>query len=461
MRLQLNPKLVVSIVYVSAMFMAAMDATIVNVALAAISHEFQIPPSATNGINAGYLIGVAMFLPMAGWLGDHFGTKRIFLMALGIFTLASVFCGASNQLATLNWFRVIQGIGGGLLTPMGMAMLFRSFPPEERVKVSRSLVFPIAVAPVLGPIVGGFLAQQLSWRWVFYIHLPFGMIALLFGWLFLVEHKEPAAGRLDLPGFLPATPGFALVMYALIQGSSKGWGSPAILATGIGGIILLGALVLVELRVKEPLLDLGLLSERLFRKMSIISSLAAAGLVGMLFIFPLMYQNILHASPLDSGLITFPEALGLMVASRVMPWSYQRLGARPVISLGLGGAIPVFVLLSMVGSETDPWLVRILFFSVGLFLGHAVVAAQFLAFHHITAVSMGRATTLFNVQNRIGQALGVVLLAGLLGAFGTDVLEATGVQQPLLVAYRFALLGAAAFLLAALFFGLRIQKADV
>jgi EmrB/QacA subfamily drug resistance transporter len=400
-----------------------------------------------------------VFLPMAGWLGDRFGTKRIFLMALGMFTFASALCGISNQMATLNWFRVFQGVGGGLLTPMGMAMLFRTFAPEERVKISRSLVFPIAVAPALGPIIGGFLVQHLSWRWVFYINIPFGMMALLFGFRFLIEHKEPAAGRLDLPGFLLSAPGFAMLMYALIQGSSKGWGSPIILGAGICGVTLLGALVLVELRVKEPLLDLGLLSDRLFRKMSIISSLAAAGLVGMIFIFPLMYQNILHASPLDSGLITFPEALGLMIASRVMPWSYKWLG-RSIISLGLGCAIPVFVLLSMVGPKTDPWLIRALFFSVGFFLGHAVVATQFLAFHNITATSMGRATTLFNVQNRIGSALGVVLLAGLLGAFGTRTAGITGGESPLLFAYQSALRGSAVFLLVALFFGLWIRKMD-
>jgi hypothetical protein len=248
-------------------------------------------------------------------------------------------------------------------------------------------------------------------------------------------------------------------MYALIRGSSKGWGAPVILGTGICGIVFLGALVWVELRVKDPLLDLRLLSDRLFQRMSMIGSLTAAGLMGLLFIFPLMYQNLLDASPLDSGLTTFPEALGLMIASRVMPRVYRRLGARWVVALGLGGAIPVFLLLSMVGLETDPWLIRSLFFSVGLCLGHTVVAAQFLAFQNISAASMGRATTLFNVQNRIGSALGVVSLASLLGAFGHP-LGASGLEQPVFVAYRFALRGSVVFLLAALFVGLGIRKTE-
>lgn len=458
MRIKLNPKLVVSIVYVTAMFMAAMDGTIVNVALPTISNQFQIPPSATSGINVGYLVSIAVFLPMAGWLGDRFGTKKIFLIALSMFTFASFLCGFANNLQTLNLFRIFQGAGGGLLTPVGMAMLFRTFSPEERPKVSRSLVLPIAIAPAVGPIIGGLLVQQLSWRYVFYINIPLGIITLLFGYIYLIEHKEPEAGLLDLPGFLLSAPGFSMLMYALIQGSTKGWSSPIILGTGFCGLILVCCLVLVELKAKKPMLDLRLLSDGLFRKMSVISLFAIAGLLGMLFIFPLMYQNTVNASPLESGLITFPEAIGLMLASRVMPWSYKKLGARLVISIGLLCAIVIFILLSMASPETNTWLLRILFLNVGFFLGHAVVAVQFLTFNNITSASMGRATTLFNVQNRIGSALGVVVIASLLGAFTTSTIGSS--QQPI-VAYRIALLGCAAFLLIALIFALCIRKADV
>ena len=231
MKIKLNLKIVVSIVYVTAMFMAAMDGTIVNVALPTISNQFHIPPSATSGINVGYLVSIAVFLPMAGWLGDRFGTKKIFLIALSIFTFASVLCGFASNLLALNLFRVFQGAGGGLLTPVGMAMLFRTFSPEERPKVSRSLVLPIAIAPAIGPIIGGILVQQLSWRWVFFINLPLGIITLLFGFMFLVEHKESEAGEIDLPGFLLSAPGFSMLMYALIQGSSIGWSSPIIVGT--------------------------------------------------------------------------------------------------------------------------------------------------------------------------------------------------------------------------------------
>lgn len=460
MKIRLDPKAAVAIVYITAMFMTVMDGTIVNVALPAISHEFRIPPQAASGVNVGYLVSIAVFLPLAGWLGDRFGTKRTFLIAVGIFTCASALCGFADTLPMLNLFRVLQGAGGGLLTPVGMAMLFRTFPPAERLQVSRSLIIPIAIAPVVGPVVGGFLVEQLSWQWVFYINVPLGVLTLLFGLLFLPEHKEAAAGRLDLPGFLLSVPGFSLLMYALIQGPAQGWRSPVILGTGFCGFILVCLLVLAELRVKAPMLDLRLLSDRQYRTISIISLLNAAGLTGLIFIFPLMYQNVLKASALESGLVTCPKALGMMLASRVMPWSYKRFGARPVISAGLLGAILIVALLSMTGPATTPWSFRTLFFGIGFFLGHVGVTVQFLAFRDITSASMGRATTLFNVQNRIGAALGVVSLAGFLGAFSTGSAGGTGVEQPHLEAYQVALLGSAAFLSAALPFALRIRQAD-
>ncbi|AOH52971.1 MFS transporter [Peribacillus muralis] len=457
--MQLDPKLVVSIVYVIAMFMVSMDGTIVNVILPTISKEFNIEPSSTSGINIGYLVSLAVFLPVAGWLGDRFGTKKIFLMALGVFTVASLLCGFANDLQTLNLFRVLQGAGGGILTPVGMALLFRTFSPKERPKVSRSLVLPIAFAPAIGPIVGGFFAEQLSWRWSFYINVPFGILVLLFGLLFLKEHKEPSAGRLDLPGFLLSAAGFSMLMYALNVGPTKGWVSPVVLYTGIAGAVLVCLFILHELRVDKPMLDLRLLSDRLFRTLGIISLFSMAGLLGMLFVFPLMYQSSLHASALESGLTTFPEALGLMVSSRLMPWTTKKMGIHQVIRIGLLGTIVIFTLISLVGPTANPWFLRALLFSIGICLGHTVVAVQFSTFTNINSASMGRATTLFNVQNRIGSAIGVAILASIIGAVGTGT-GANGGLEVHLASYQFALLGSAFFLVAALMFALRLRKDD-
>ncbi|ASS75851.1 MFS transporter [Tumebacillus algifaecis] len=456
----LNPKRIVPILYVVAMFMVAMDGTIVNVALRTISADFEVPTSASSTINVGYLVSLALVLPVAGWLGDRFCTKRMFLLAIGLFTAASALCGFANSLGALTCFRIMQGAAGGLLTPIGMAMLFRTFPPQERVKLSRYLVLPIALAPALGPILGGFLVDQFSWRWGFYVNIPVGILALLFGWFFLREHVEPTVGKLDLPGFLLSAPGFAMIVYALIQGSVRGWSSPEILGAGILGLLFITALIFVELRVSQPMLDLRLLRERLFQTTGLISLFIAAGLLGMLYVFPLMYQDVLHASALDAGMITFPEALGLMVSSQLVPLIYPRLGPRRQIILALSCAAATFVLLSWVGPASNPWIIRTMMFGAGFFLGQAVGAVQIASFSNIPGASMGRASTLFTVQNRLGSAMGLAVLATLLALVGTSTVDLSDVAQPNLTAYRVAMFGAAGFLLIGLLFAFRIRPTD-
>ncbi len=177
--------------------------------------------------------------------------------------------------------------------------------------------------------------DQMSWRWAFYINLPFGIMALLFGLLFLKEHIEKSAGRFDYLGFVFSAPGFAMLIYALSQGPSRGWISTEVISTGIAGVVFITLFIIVELKVKQPMLDLRLFKEPVFRKMSLISLFSSAGLLGMLFVFPLMYQNVIGVSALESGLTTFPEAIGLMISSQIVPWSYKKLGARKVISIGL------------------------------------------------------------------------------------------------------------------------------
>ncbi|WP_410973842.1 MDR family MFS transporter [Bacillus pacificus] len=459
MKEKINPKVVVSIVYITAMFMAAMDATIVNVALQTISKELQVPPSAMGTVNVGYLVSLAVFLPISGWLGDRFGTKRVFLTALFVFTTASALCGIANDITSLNIFRIIQGAGGGLLTPVGMAMLFRTFSPEERPRISRFIVLPIAVAPAVGPIIGGFFVDQMSWRWAFYINLPFGIMALLFGLLFLKEHIEKLAGRFDYLGFVFSAPGFAMLIYALSQGPSRGWISTEVISTGIAGIVFITLFIIVELKVKQPMLDLRLFKEPVFRKMSLISLFSSAGLLGMLFVFPLMYQNVIGVSALESGLTTFPEAIGLMISSQIVPWSYKKLGARKVISIGLICTAIIFILLSFVNHDTNPWQIRVLLFGIGIFLGQSVGAVQFSAFNNITPPSMGRATTIFNVQNRLGSAIGVAVLASILAGFGNSSVQHNTHSD--LLPYQAALIGSAIFLLVALLFSLRISDKEV
>ncbi|MBV9047364.1 MAG: MFS transporter, partial [Solirubrobacterales bacterium] len=185
MRGRISEKVAVSVVFVAAMFMSIMDVTIVNVALPRIGHDFRVTPTAVDGISIAFLVSLAVFIPASGWLGDRYGGRRVLLAAIVVFTGASALCGASTSLGELVAFRVLQGVGGGMLAPVGMAMLFRAFPPEERIRASSILVVPTALAPALGPVLGGLLVTDLSWRWVFFVNVPIGLAAFAFGLLFL------------------------------------------------------------------------------------------------------------------------------------------------------------------------------------------------------------------------------------------------------------------------------------
>jgi EmrB/QacA subfamily drug resistance transporter len=240
--------------------MNTLDSTIVNVALVTLGREFHVPPVTTEAVVVAYLVSLAVFIPSSGWLGDRFGTKRVFLTALALFVGASALCGQARSLEQLVAFRVLQGAGGGLLTPVGMAMLYRTFPPQERVAVGRILMFATILGPASGPVLGGFLIERFSWRWAFYVNIPVGLIAFAIGFLFLREHRESAPGRFDLPGFVLGGAGLGLVMYALSEGPQRGWTSPDIAASAIAGILTLAVFVIVELRSAAPMVQLRLLA---------------------------------------------------------------------------------------------------------------------------------------------------------------------------------------------------------
>lgn len=455
-----SQKVVVAIIYICGMVMNSLDSTIITVALATLGREFGVPPAATKGVIIGYLVSLAVFIPTSGWLGDRWGTKRTFLLALTLFTGASALCGLAGSLNQLILFRILQGAGGGLLTPVGMAMLFRTFPPQERVGVGRILMFATILGPACGPILGGFLIERLSWRWTFYVNLPVGLAALLFGGLFLHEHREEGAGAFDLPGFLLAGSGFALVMYALSEGPISGWASPAIIAPGVGGAAILALFVAVELRAAAPMVQLRLLGNRLFRSTIMVSFFATGSFLGVLFLVPLFLQEARGASPLDAGLTTFPEALGVIVSTQIVARLYPRFGPRRLMAGGLTWVAIDIALLSLIDLDSNPWLVRGLMFGIGVGMAYIFLPNQAASLATISSADTGRASTLSSVQRQLGSAVGVAILSGVLAAIGPLTVTATGATGPNLAAYRAAFLAAAALALVGALLALRVPDAD-
>ena len=446
-----DQRYIVAAVYVAAMLMNTLDSTIVNVALVTLGREFDVPPVMTEAVVVAYLVSLAVFIPASGWLGDRFGTKRIFLTALALFVGASALCGQARTLEQLVAFRVLQGAGGGLLTPVGMAMLYRTFPPQERIAVGRILMFATILGPASGPILGGFLIERLSWRWAFYVNIPVGLIAFTIGLLFLREHREPTPGRFDLPGFVLGGSGLGLVMYALSEGPQRGWTSPDIAFSAITGVLLLAIFVAVELRSAAPMVQLRLLANRLFRTTQVTSFFASAGFVGVLFLVPLFLQEAQGASPLEAGLTTFPEALGVVVSTQVVARLYPRVGPRRLMAGGLVLVAMAILLLALVGLKSGPWVVRALMFMVGAGMAYVFLPNQAASLATISRTDTGRATTIANVQRQVGAAVGVAALGSVLAAAGAIGGSATG-----FLAYRAAFLVAAVLALVGAISALRV-----
>src|SRR3989440_4929658 len=411
MHRQLNPKVSVSIVFVAAMFMSIMDGTIVNVALPSIGRQLGIPSVLLDAVVVAYLVSLAVVIAVSGWLGDRWGPKRIFLLALALFTVASALCGRAGNFTLLVLFRCLQGAAGGALAPVGTAMLYRTFPPAQRVHISSILIIPTVIAPAAGPVLGGLLVQQLSWRWVFFVNVPIGIAAFMFGLLFLQEHRESAAGHFDLPGFLLAGSGLALTLYALSEGPTRGLSSPVVLVSALGGLLLLSAFVVVELRRREPMVDLRLLGNGLFRTATLVSLFSSAGFLGVLFVGPLFLQEGLGVSPLTSGLTTFPEALGVVTSTQIVAWLYPRVGPRRLMVPGLIGVAVVMALMSLLGRDTNLWFMRLLMLLTGAGMAYAFVPGQTAAFATISSAKTGRASALSNAMRQLGSAFGVAVLA--------------------------------------------------
>ena len=459
-RYRLDPKISVSVVFVTAMFMSIMDSTIVNVALPSLARQLNVPSTAIDAVVVAYLVSLAVVMPASGWLGDRWGTKRILLLALTLFTVSSALCGLASSYAMLILFRVLQGAAGGALTPVGTAMLYRTFPPSQRVQVSRVLIFATILAPAIGPILGGLLVTQLSWRWVFYVNVPIGILACLFGLIFLYEHKEETPGRFDLAGFLLAGIGLALLMYALSEGPSAGWSSINIFGSAIVGTLLLGAFVVVELKVPEPMIDLGLLHDRLFRTTNLVSLFAYAGFLGTLFVAPLFLQEARGVSALVSGLTTFPEAIGVVLSTQLVARLYPRIGPRRLMAGGLTGVSIMMALLTLMGQDTNLWIMRVLMFLMGAGMAYAFLPLRAAAFATISSASTGRASAFYSAQTQLGAALGVAILGSVLSIFGPTTLSANGAVEPNLVAYHAAFLVAAVLALIGACIALTISDRD-
>ena len=354
MRLRLEYKWLVGIVFVFGIFMDLLDMTITNVALPTLAKDFAASTTTIQWVVTGYLLSLAVFIPVSGWAGDRFGTKRVFMFALSLFTLGSFLCGMAWNIESLIAFRLLQGVGGGMLTPVGTAMLFRAFPPAERAVASAVLSIPIVVAPASGPVLGGYLVEYQSWRWIFLINIPVGIAGLIVAAAFLREEKQEHPGRLDVPGLLLGGVGLAGVMYALAEAGSRGLDDGRVALFGSVGLVLLALFAAVELRVEGAHDRRAAVPRQAVPCRERGAVHGHGGLLGALFLLPLLLQAEMGLSPLESGLTTFPQAIGVFMMVQPAGRLYRRVGPRRMMMAGMGGVMLTTLAFLLVDLRDQP-----------------------------------------------------------------------------------------------------------
>jgi EmrB/QacA subfamily drug resistance transporter len=412
--LKLEYKWLVGIVFVVALFMDLLDITVTNVAIPTLATEFDASTTTIEWVITGYLISLAVFIPISGWLGDRFGTKIVFVSALSLFIVASLLCGLAWNVESLIAFRVIQGIGGGMLTPVGTTMLFRAFPPSERAAASAVLAIPITIAPALGPILGGYLVEYQEWRWIFYINVPIGIVGLIGAIVLLREEKMANTGSLDVPGFVLGAAGLVSVVYALAEAGHRGFDDPRVIAFGLGGLAILGLFTWVELRTKDPMLDVRLLTDKLFGAANVIQIVGNASIMGSFFLLPLFLQAQKGLSPLDAGLATFPMALGVATMAQPAAKLYPKLGPRKMMIAGFIGQMVLTMALALVDYDTSSWWIAANMYVRGMFFGLLIIPIQAATFATIKPEDTGRASSIFSVSRQVAASLGVAIMATVL-----------------------------------------------
>ncbi len=456
-RLALRPSArATAVICALAMFMSVMDTQIVNVALTSLSRDFHVADAAVQWVVTAYMMSIAVCVAASGWIGDRFGTKPVFLVSVGAFTVASALCAISTSMPELIVMRVLQGAAAGTMTPVSMAMVYRAYAPDRRAHITGLLTRVQAIAPATAPLIGGALVTWATWRWIFTINLPVGAVITVLGIFVLLDHREPRRGGFDVTGAVLGITGLGLLLFTVGNAATARWTSAVTVVTGGSALVLLAAFTFTERRRQHPLLDIRILSDRLFRWCTVTNMLAMWAFFGSLVFTALYVQEARGDSAIVSGLTTFPEAVAIGLVSGTVARLFARVGPRRLILCGFLGLALTTVLLSQAGLTTSLWWVRALCFLLGVSVAFIMLPTQTAAFAQITSARTGHASAIFNTLQRASMSIGVAVLTAVLAAAGGNVLHV----RPSVTAFHWVFLTNAAVALAGAVLSLRISDSD-
>ncbi len=402
-----------------ALFMENLDATIVNTAVPTMASSLGVAPVSLKTILTSYTVTLAVFIPLSGWMADRFGSRKTFTSAVAVFMVGSLLCGISNSIPMLVGSRILQGVGGAMMVPVGRLTLVRSFPRSEMLRVLNYVLIPALVGPLVGPFLGGVIVHWLHWRVIFLMNLPVGLLGFVLAWRWMPELRATATEKLDTLGFLLLGSGIALVSYVLeVYGEHS-------LGRGTMGLMLAASAALLGLygvharRTPSPLLRLQLFGIRTFRVSVVGGWVTRLGVGGMPFLLPLLYQLGLGYAPWQAGLLTMPQAAAALLMRVFNRGILRRLGHRTTLlanTVLLGATLAGFAL---VGPGASPMVLVALGFAQGFFSSLQFTSLNTLSYADIDDDDAGRASSIASAVQQMSLGFGVatasLLLQGFLG----------------------------------------------
>jgi EmrB/QacA subfamily drug resistance transporter len=398
-----------------ALFMESLDTTILNTAVPAVASALGVRPLSMKAVLASYTLSLAIFIPISGWTADRFGTRKVFSFAIALFTLGSCLCGMSSTIHLLVACRILQGMGGAMMVPVGRLTLVRSFPKSELVRAMSFVSIPALIAPMLGPVAGGVIVAYLHWRFIFFLNVPIGLLGLLLVHLRLPDYREENTHRLDFVGLVLFGSGIALLSYVLEIFGEHTLSVPETLSLLALSVVLLVGYVIHGKQTLYPLLRLSLFSIRTFRVAVLGSFITRIGIGGVPFLLPLLYQIGLGYTPIQSGLLIMPQALGALSVKAVMRFVLRTFGYRAVLIANTTTIGILLALFATIVKETPVALILLLQFCYGWFTSLQYTCMNTLVYADTQEEEASSASSIASTMQQLSISFGVAF-AGLMSA---------------------------------------------
>jgi len=408
---------IVALAVMFATFMEVLDTTVVNVSLPHIASSMAATTEEATWALTSYLVANAIILPLTGWLASVLGRKRLLMASTAGFTVASVLCGLAPNLPSLVLFRILQGATGGALQPLSQAVLLESFKPEERGRAMGFWGLGVVVAPILGPVVGGWLTENYTWRWVFYINIPFGIASLIMTRLFVFDppYLRRESRGIDYWGMGMLVVGIGALQYVLDKGQQDDWfSSRVILTLSILSAIALTALIVQQLRSKNPLVDLRLFKDRSYAVGVFLMTVLGFVLYGSLVLLPIMLQTLFGYPSLQAGEAMVPRGIGSLIMMPVVGILTGKLDARKLLAVGLAVGGVTLLWMGQLNLQAGYWDLFWPQFIQGSGMALLFVPLTTVSMATIAPERMGYATSLFNLMRNIGGSIGIAVTGTIL-----------------------------------------------